>query len=341
MEATVRELALSARHDLLDALRSGRFSLPELHATKVNRHLASLLVKTDDPPLKVAAHQFVREHSDPRYEHGLDKLLEVAPPNARASWITEPENFRVLLRLYRERDLSANTERREVTGVLLFVRERFGDDARKALLEAARLRPSTRSSWRTRWLDADEIGRLRRAAGDWWNIIGTAIATGLRRQELLNLHVKDVDVDQGTLVVQSGKSQKARRVLPLGGEVLALLRGWAVAEGLEPSDRIFAVTKGALRRAWEQIRDEAGLTDVRFHDLRHTYAVWCAKSGMPLVELQQRLGHATITMTQRYAVYSPPTESVHYNTALEAMGMGVPEGVPTLVPAPRMRKAAP
>jgi integrase len=67
------------------------------------------------------------------------------------------------------------------------------------------------------------------------------------------------------------------------------------------------------------VRYTAGLDGVRFHDLRYTCAVWCAKAGMPLVELQQRLGHATITTTQRYAVYSPPTASIHYYAALKRM----------------------
>jgi len=75
------------------------------------------------------------------------------------------------------------------------------------------------------------------------------------------------------------------------------------------------------------------LDDVRFHDLRHTYAVHCAKAGMPLGELQQRLGHATITMTMRYAVYQPPVASVHYDRALSDMGLdGL--SVPTLLPTP-------
>ena len=39
------------------------------------------------------------------------------------------------------------------------------------------------------------------------------------------------------------------------------------------------------------------------------------------MELRQRLGHATITMTQRYAVYAPPIQSVHYQAALDGMGM--------------------
>ena len=51
------------------------------------------------------------------------------------------------------------------------------------------------------------------------------------------------------------------------------------------------------------------------------YAVHCAKVGMPLVELQQRLGHATIAMTMRYAVYSPPVVSAHHQLALEGLGL--------------------
>jgi len=91
-----------------------------------------------------------------------------------------------------------------------------------------------------------------------------------------------------------------------------------------------------LRKAWEKIRAAAGLEDVRFHDLRHTYAVHCAKAGMPLGELQQRLGHASIVMTMRYAVYQPPMASTHYDRALSDMGL---EGgsATTLVPTPPLQ----
>jgi integrase len=81
------------------------------------------------------------------------------------------------------------------------------------------------------------------------------------------------------------------------------------------------VTTNTLRNAWEQIRAAAGLDEVRFHDLRHMYAVHCAKAGMPLGELQQRLGHASIQMTMRYAVYQPPMVSTHYDLALSDMGL--------------------
>ncbi len=115
---------------------------------------------------------------------------------------------------------------------------------------------------------------------------------------------------------------KAMRRVPLGGESLDALGGWVTEEGLGEADPLFgSITTHTLRKAWEQIRSAAGLADVRFHDLRHTYAVHCAKAGMPLGELQQRLGHASIVMTMRYAVYQPPMASTHYDRALSDMGL--------------------
>ena len=82
---------------------------------------------------------------------------------------------------------------------------------------------------------------------------------------------------------------------------------WIEEEELGSGELLFPdLDKAKLRYAWECVRKKAGVSDVHFHDLRHTYAVHCTKAGMPIVELQQRLGHANITMTQRYAVYAPP-----------------------------------
>ena len=144
----------------------------------------------------------------------------------------------------------------------------------------------------------------------------------MRRGEILAMRVRDLDLAQGLIVIPKGKSVRARRVVPLGGEVLELLRNWVESMKLGEKDRVFdAALEETLRPAWEAVRRAADLEDVWFHDLRHTYAVHCAKAGMPLGELQQRLGHASITMTMRYAVYQPPTASIHYSQALSDMGM--------------------
>lgn len=49
----------------------------------------------------------------------------------------------------------------------------------------------------------------------------------------------------------------------------------------------------------------AGIKDFRVHDLRHTCAAWLVSAGAPLAEVRDLLGHAGITMTERYAHLAP------------------------------------
>src|SRR4030095_6318626 len=57
--------------------------------------------------------------------------------------------------------------------------------------------------------------------------------------------------------------------------------------------------------AWEAAVRRAKITNLRFHDLRHTFASWVAKKGRPLKEIQEALGHKSLAMTMRYAHLSP------------------------------------
>lgn len=51
--------------------------------------------------------------------------------------------------------------------------------------------------------------------------------------------------------------------------------------------------------------DRAGLNNLRFHDLRHTYASHLINQGVSLYEVQTLLGHSSLQMTQRYAHLQP------------------------------------
>ena len=57
--------------------------------------------------------------------------------------------------------------------------------------------------------------------------------------------------------------------------------------------------------SFERARDVAGLPDVRFHDLRHTFASRLVQQGVPLYEVMQLTGHKSLVMVQRYAHFAP------------------------------------
>jgi site-specific recombinase XerD len=74
---------------------------------------------------------------------------------------------------------------------------------------------------------------------------------------------------------------------------------------------VFALQTGTqiharnLLRAFYLARKKAGLEDVRFHDLRHTFATRLVQAGVDLYKVKELLGHKTITMTMMYAHHCP------------------------------------
>jgi integrase len=70
-------------------------------------------------------------------------------------------------------------------------------------------------------------------------------------------------------------------------------------KGDDPDERLFTSASVNLRKVWEAARREAGLTSVRFHDLRQTFATRMADAGMERQELAKIFGHTDISMTYR------------------------------------------
>ncbi len=339
MEHAVRELASKGRLDLLDALRAGKFSVPDLYAAKVADRLNELVSAQADPLLADAIAEFARDHPSRRLRPALAKILEVAPTGARLSWLKEPANLRTLLRHYRA-VVCADSERREWAAVNGLIRDNYGEGLRVEIMRQVKLRRIGKP--RDRHLSRDEIQRVEDVSGDWWLVIELALGSGLRQGEQLNLKVKDIDLEEGAVIVRSGKTRTARRRVPIAGRVLADLRGWAASQRLEPGDPLFpSLTLDRLRSAWEQIRELAGIPDVRWHDLRHTFAVFCAQAGVPMTTLKMWLGHDRLETTMRYSIYAPPERSLRYVAAMAEMGLSgdprqdIPgQAIPTPVPTP-------
>jgi integrase len=71
------------------------------------------------------------------------------------------------------------------------------------------------------------------------------------------------------------------------------------------SGKLFDVTVAALKDAFDRAVNKAGLEDLHFHDLRHTFATRLVQAGEDLYKVQRLLGHKSIKMTERYAHHSP------------------------------------
>jgi len=179
---------------------------------------------------------------------------------------------------------------------------------------------------RERILTADESRLLLQAAGpELRPVIITAIGTGMRRGEILALKWADVDLVRGVITVTTSKSGKSRKV-PMSGTVAAVLgaiprRGEHVFHNSETGTHVKDVKTGflaACARAKKNPDDEKdpGITWLRFHDLRHTFASKALELGADIMTVSKILGHASIQMTAKYL--HPTGESMRL--AVERMG---------------------
>ena len=131
-------------------------------------------------------------------------------------------------------------------------------------------------------------------------IVRLLMMTGCRKNEITRLRWDELFLDEGVLKLKDSKTGK--KEVTLSDDASQIL----AAAPLNESDYIFPGRDGiepiqGLQKIWHRIRREAGLQDVRIHDLRHTFASVAVSSGTPLYEVGRLLGHASIQSTQRYA----------------------------------------
>ncbi len=126
--------------------------------------------------------------------------------------------------------------------------------------------------------------------------------TGLRRGELLGLKVKDVDFETGCLTVHATKTRNFRYVpmVPEAREILERL-----CAGASKESYVFRKKDGSryhdMRTSFRLALERAQLSNVHFHDLRHTYASDMVAAGVSVFEVKELLGHASVKTTMIYA----------------------------------------
>jgi integrase len=179
---------------------------------------------------------------------------------------------------------------------------RLACDEWEVLTTVPKIRLEREPQGRLRWLTQEEISTLLAVCAKSRNTelhaaVVIALNTGLRKAELFGLTWDRVDLSRSVLRLEVTKSGK-RREVPVNEAAYAALSSL----GQKASGHVF---QARARAAYESAVKLAKLDDVTFHTLRHTFASWAMMKGASLKELQELLGHASITMTLRYAHLSP------------------------------------
>ncbi len=150
-------------------------------------------------------------------------------------------------------------------------------------------------------------------------------ASGMRASEIINVKIGDLDLDAG-LVRCFGKGAK-ERVLPIYEKAVAWLRTYLTSgrpflqqdpdeRSLFLNNRGNALTRQGLWFLVQHYAESAGLGGwVTPHTLRHTFATHLLEGGAELREIQQMLGHASITTTQVYTEVSSRRKREAYDRA--------------------------
>jgi integrase len=154
---------------------------------------------------------------------------------------------------------------------------------------------------RLRYLTPEEKARLLDACTSppyLRPIVDLAMHTRMRRSEILSLQWPDVDLRRRTIALMHTKNNE-RRVIPVNDTVAVTLK--TLPRHLD-TDLLFPAVNGPMvtRAFWRACR-KAHLPNLRFHDLRHTFAPYLAMGGFNLRTIQQLLGHRDLRMTSRYA----------------------------------------
>ncbi len=178
-----------------------------------------------------------------------------------------------------------------------------------------RVSKGAESRGRVRFLSDDELPRFLQSCRLSSNpalylAVILSLTTGGRQSEVMGLRWGQIDLARRTAMLGDTKNGDAR-VLPLSGEALALLQERAKVRSLT-DDRLFPPKPGAIKSPFMDLRapfaaalNHAGITDFRWHDLRHTAASYLAMAGTSPLEIAKILGHRTMAMVARYSHLSP------------------------------------
>ena len=152
---------------------------------------------------------------------------------------------------------------------------------------------------RDRRLEAGELGRLLSACANPWfrPLVLFAIETGMRRGEILSLTWKHVHLGKRYVHLPDTKNGDSRDV-PLSPLAMELLGD--LPRNIRGVQVVFPLHFEALKSAWARACQRGGISNLRFHDLRHEATSRLFEKGLNVMEVAAITGHKDLKTLRRY-----------------------------------------
>lgn len=126
------------------------------------------------------------------------------------------------------------------------------------------------------------------------------ISTGIRRSELVRIHLENIDYKNNRILLTETKSHKSRYIF-ITDEIKELIK----EESTLSKNYLFDIdgeqmSANAVSLIIKRIRKRLNIENLAPHRLRHTYATYLLKNGCDIESVRRLLGHSTLLVTQRY-----------------------------------------
>ena len=247
-----------------------------------------------------AALRWLQENSHKRSLENDKLFLRHFVPIFRGQYLNEIKRDAILTSVSKLH-VSNATKNRHLALIRAILRkaEREWDWLEKA--PAIKLLPEPKR--RVRWITPEQAATLLRELPEHQRAVVTfALATGLRQSNVLNLRWLDIDLPRRVAWVHHDESKTGKAMtVPINDTAVAILREQF---GRQPEFVFTYRGKNiaeANTKAWRAALIRAGISDFRWHDLRHCWASWLVQGGTPLIALQEMGGWSSEQMVKRYA----------------------------------------
>jgi len=158
-----------------------------------------------------------------------------------------------------------------------------------------------------RFQDGEETRLLSHATPFMSRMITVAVETAVRRSELLRIKRSHINFAKQTLEIGLTKTGKPRTI-PLSSRALKAIREQLRAsEKVIPIEEqpIFQITGSRLFKDFQTLREEIGISGLRWHDLRHEATSRLFEKGLNMMEVASITGHEDLKMLKRYTHIKP------------------------------------